>query len=208
MIKEPNLIRTITKYGSNRYFLAEVSNILKIDMTEKLNDFWSVFKEALKKYPPKIGKLYSSRQASVYLSGGVSHSVLLKKSKEGVFNLIDGKFQQGELDEFKKLLDIKNMFLKTGVILETKDHNDDDIFAIIPTRIDKLGFSKLDQELKASAMLLKDPFVLAYTRILENTDQETLHIAQESRAEIDDADQRVKDYQNSKLTQTKPPNLF
>lgn len=188
-----NLSTFLNKYKENTYLIAEVSSKYNIQMTEDLRDVWDALKIAFKKYPAPTGSLLSSRGASKELNGELSHTILLKKASEGIFTLIDGKFQKNEILEFKKIIDLKNFFMKTKVILETRDHSNNQILAIIPTQVTKLGFSKLDQQLKANAMLLNDPFILAYSKILKNVSPETIDLVEQSAKTFENIHQKVVD---------------
>lgn len=159
----------IKKLQKNTYFIEEVRIEFNL-MVDDLKDIWEALKISLNEYPKEVNdktKLVSFREAERFFDGEISRTILQSRAKDGIFRLVDGKMIQEELKEFQKIIKLKNLFLKAKAIVPSKDIYNKNVLAVIPQSMTNIGVGRLDQEIKATAMLMQDKFVQNFLNNLE-----------------------------------------
>ncbi len=151
----------INYLSKSKHLIKFIYKNLKIKNPPMTPDIWTAFKvsrDQLYPNPKKDWELISARQSVKVLDGRVSLYNILKLLKQGIFRVESGKIYKEEVELLKMVLDLKDIFIKSGTILPTEDVNGREVFAIIPKSIDKLKSPELNQELVSLKTLLNHPF--------------------------------------------------
>jgi hypothetical protein len=140
-------------------------------MPENLEDIWQAFILARDSLYPTItnNNALSLRKASDYLNGELSAMEIMVKANEKIFRKnANKKVYTQDLDLFKTISKVKDIFVKKQAIFETKGIKGDDVIAVIPKKAFKLKKSEVDQNYIATMMILTDPFVEEWVKQYKN----------------------------------------
>jgi hypothetical protein len=159
----------MTEFATLKYlqksnkFVSFITTKLGID-NNMTSDIWEAFILARNKlYPQPLEswEKISARQAEKNLDNRISLYNILKlaKPEAGVLRTSDGKVYKEEIELLRTVLDLKDIFIKSGAILDTTDNiTGKEIYAILPKSMDKLKTGELDQTLKVMKILVSHPF--------------------------------------------------
>lgn len=162
-------MRVLNRIAKSQSFIKAFYKKLNINYI-MTNDIWEAFKVARDKlYPePKTDwNLISARQAVKVMDNKISLYNLLKFVKNGTFRAVDQKVYQEEVELFKIIFDLKDIFVKSGALLESKDAiTQKEVIAVIPKQLDKLKKGTLDQEMLALQELINNDFTKEFLQAL------------------------------------------
>lgn len=178
--------KVFNQIGRNKEFIKYMLDHYGLDYNpENLKDAFDALKVVIQKfYPNPLNSWHevSFREAEKMFDyvvitdeageikerPNLSRTIIANKMKSGIFRQApNGGVYREELEELKKALTIKNIFMDKKAILPSKTINGESVLAIIPESATKIGLSKLDQQFKALLVLFNDPLVKDWIRSLQ-----------------------------------------
>lgn len=147
----------LIKHAPFREFLSQK---LGFNMnTEKNKDIWEAFIFSRdKNYPtPSTDDIYLEKsKAEVFVDKLFVANTLKDKADKGILRKnARGWILKKDLEYLLTLFTLKDLFLKSGSILPTKGVRGEDVFAVIPKKINRLGKNEREQEMLALKKLLE-----------------------------------------------------
>lgn len=155
------------KVAKHPLFIEGFFKKLKLKMT-KTNDIWEAYQVARDQiYPtPEVDwQLISARKAVKLLNQKISLYNMLKFIKNKTFRSVNSKIYKEEVELFKVIFDLKDIFYQSGALIKTKEAiSQKEVIAVIPKQINKLNKGKLDQEMSALVSLLQNDFTQEFLK--------------------------------------------